>query len=88
MILFKDIGVGGLVVKSCPTLATPCIVPTRLLCPWDSPGHITGEGCNFFLQGIFPTQGLNLRFLQCRQILYQVNNQGSLLKNWDSVYSY
>ena len=37
--------------------------PTRLLCPWDSPGQNTGVGCPFFLQGIFPTQGLNLSLL-------------------------
>ena len=24
--------------------------PTRLLCPWDSPGKNTGEGCHFLLQ--------------------------------------
>ena len=34
--------------------------PTRLLCPWDSPGKNTGVGCHFLLQGIFPTKGLNL----------------------------
>ena len=28
-------------------------------CPWDSPGKNTGVGCHSFLQGIFPTQGLN-----------------------------
>ena len=33
--------------------------PTRLLCPWDYLGKNTGLGCHFFLQGIFPTQGLN-----------------------------
>ena len=33
---------------------------TRLLCPWDSPGKNTGVGCHALLQGIFPTQGLNL----------------------------
>ena len=33
--------------------------PTRLLCPWDSPGKNTGVGCHALLQGIFPTQGLN-----------------------------
>ena len=33
--------------------------PTRLLCPWDSPGKNTGVGCHFLLQGIFPTQGSN-----------------------------
>ena len=34
-----------------------------LLCPWDFPGKITGAGCHFLLQGIFLTQGLNLRLL-------------------------
>ena len=36
----------------------PCgLLPTRLLCPWDSPGKNTGVGCHALLQGIFPTQG-------------------------------
>ena len=26
--------------------------PTRLLCPWDSPGRNTGVGCQFLLQGM------------------------------------
>ena len=30
--------------------------PTRLLCPWDSPGKNTGVGSHFLLQGIFPTR--------------------------------
>ena len=38
--------------------------PTRLLCPWDSPGEYTGVGCHFLLQGIFLTQGQNLH-LSC-----------------------
>ena len=44
--------------------------PTRLLCPWDSPGKGTGVGCHFLLQGIFQTRGLNLGLLHCRRILY------------------
>ena len=36
------------------------LYPARLLCPWNSPGKNTGVGCHFLLQGIFPTQGLNL----------------------------
>ena len=40
--------------------------PTRLLCPWNSPGKNTGVGCHFILQGIFPTQGLNSRLLHLR----------------------
>ena len=31
--------------------------PTRLLCPWNSPGKNIGVDCHFLLQGIFPTQG-------------------------------
>ena len=37
--------------------------PTRLLCPWNFPGNNTGVGCHSILQGIFLTQGLNLRLL-------------------------
>ena len=37
---------------------------TRLLCPWDFPGRNTGVGCHFLLQGIFLTQGSNLRLLR------------------------
>ena len=32
--------------------------PTRLFCPWDSPGKITRVGCHFLLQGISMTQGV------------------------------
>ena len=37
--------------------------PTRLLCPWDSPGKNTGVGGHFLLQGIIPTQESNPRLL-------------------------
>ena len=37
--------------------------PTRLLCPWDSPGKNTGVVCHFLLQGILRTQGSNPRLL-------------------------
>ena len=36
---------------SCVLLCvTPWMQPTRLLCPWDSPGKNTGVGCHFLLQ--------------------------------------
>ena len=38
--------------------------PTRLLCPWNSPGKNTGVGCHFLLQGIFPTQALTSHLLR------------------------
>jgi len=54
--------------------------PTRILCPWDSPGKNTGVGCHALLQGIFPTQGSNpgikLRSLSCWHILYNLNPPG------------
>ena len=34
--------------------------PTRFLCLWNSPGKNTGVGSHFLLQGIFPSQGVNL----------------------------
>ena len=49
----------------------------RLLCPWGSPGNNTGVGCDFFLQGVFLTQGLNLGLLHCRQFLYRLSYQES-----------
>ena len=36
-----------------------CLQPSRLLCPWDSPGKNTGLDCHALLQGIFPTQESN-----------------------------
>ena len=50
-----------LVTKSYPTLLWPSGLPSpRLLCPWDFSGKNTAVGCHFLLQGIFPSQGLNL----------------------------
>ena len=45
--------------KPCLTLRPPGQLPTRLLCPWDSPDKSTGVGCHFLLQWIFLTQGSN-----------------------------
>ena len=42
------------------SLLPPGLLPTRLLCPWDSPGKITGVGCYSLLQGMFLTQGTPL----------------------------
>ena len=39
------------------------LYPTRLLCPWDSPGKNTEVGCCFLFQGIFLTQGSNPHLL-------------------------
>ena len=38
-------------LQPCPTVCDPIErQPTRLLCPWDSPGKNTGVGCHFLLQ--------------------------------------
>ena len=86
-----SVGIDAVVHKRglLPTLCVSCSVtsnslqphglkPTRLLCPWDSPGKNTGVGCHSLLQGIFLTQGPNPSFLHCRQILYCLSHQGSL----------
>ena len=55
------------------TLCDPMDCSPPDFCPWDFPGKNTRVDCHFLLQGIFPTQGSNLRLLSllhCRQILY------------------
>ena len=54
-------------------------VASRLLYPWDSPGKNTGVGCHALLLGIFLPQGSNPGLLHCRQILYHLSHQGSLM---------
>ena len=53
-----------------------------LLCPWDSPDKNTAVGSRALLQGIFPTQELNL-YLQhlqhCSQVFYPLNHLESPL---------
>ena len=70
---------GGLVTQSCLLSPPRGLWPPRLLCPWDSPGKNTGEGCHVLLEGIFPTQGSNPGLPPCRQILYQLSYQGSFI---------
>ena len=41
------------------------------------PRQDTGVGSHSLLQGILPTQGLNLGLLHCRQILRHLNHKGS-----------
>ena len=55
--------------QSCPTLCDPMDYPVH--------GINTGVVSHSLLQGIFPTQGLNLGLPHCRQILYQLSHQGS-----------
>ena len=43
-------------------------------------------GCHFLLQGIFLTQESNLSLLNCRWILYHLNQQRSSYFIYSSVY--
>ena len=43
---------------------TPWTIPTRLLCPRDSPGKSTGVGCRALLQGTSPTRGWSLHLFR------------------------
>ena len=38
-------------------------------------------GCHFLLQGIFPTQDLNLGLMHCRWIIYHLSHQGQSVMN-------
>ena len=49
--------------------------PTRVLCPWDSPGKNTGVTCHFLLQEIFPIHRSNPSLPHCRQNLYHLCHQ-------------
>ena len=64
--------------QSCLTLWDPMDRPysSRLFCPWDSPGNNTKK-CNFFLQGIFLIQGLNLHLQHWQVHSLSLNHQGS-----------
>ena len=51
--------------------------PHGLYSPWNSPGQNTRVGSLSFLQGIFPTQGLDPGLPHCRWIIYQLSHKGS-----------
>ena len=57
--------------------------PTRLLCPWDSPGKTTGVGCRALFQEIFPTQGLDARPLWL--LHWQVGKEPTASTTWGST---
>ena len=58
----------------------PCgLWPTRLLCPWDSPGKDTGVSCHFLLQG--SSWPRDPTFVSHKRILYAEPTEKSL--KWD-----
>ena len=52
-----------------------------------SPGKNTGVGRHALLQKIFPTQGLNLGLLHCKQILYHLSYRGVPISIYPSLFS-
>ena len=71
-------------LQSCMTLCDPMdCSPTRLLCPWDSPGKDNGVSCHALLQGIFPTQGSNLNRL-C--LLHWQAGFFTISATWEALY--
>ena len=54
--------------------------PHGLCSPWNFPGHNTGVGNLFLLQGIFPAQGSNPSISHCRQILLPAKLPGKPLE--------
>ena len=69
-----------LVAQSCLTLCNPmdCSPPGSPV-HGDSPGKNIGVGGHALLQGIFLAQGSNSDLPHCRQILYHLSPQGSLV---------
>ena len=65
------------VAQSCLTLQPHDCSPQVSSVHGDSPGKNTGVGYHALLQGVFSTQGSNPGLLNCRQILYHRNHQGS-----------
>ena len=69
-----------LVTQLYPTLCDPMeCSPQGSSVPGDSPGKNTEAGWHALLQGIFPTQGLNLGLPHFRWILYQLSHQGNII---------
>ena len=68
--------------------ATHGLQPTRLLCPWDSPGKSTGVGCHAFLQGFFPARGLNLCPLHWQVDSLPLHHRGSPVLDAAELYIY
>ena len=63
--------------ESCSVMSD-CLWPYGLYSPRNFTGHNTGVRSLSLLQGIFPTQGLNVGLPHCRQILYQLSHRGCM----------
>ena len=73
-----------LIAPSCLTFCDSVDQPTRLLCPWNSPGKNGGVGCYSLLQRIFLTQGSNTGLLHYRWILYRLSHRLAI-KSYEKI---
>ena len=68
-------------------LLQPCgLLPARLLCQWDFPGKNTRLGCQFLIQRLLPTQGLNLYLLHWQWYQWQRTCYSQALGRVPSIY--
>ena len=58
------------------------LYPTRLLCPWDSPGKNTGVGCHFLLQGNLLDPGIEPRCATLTGGFFTVELPGKATKSY------
>ena len=72
--LYVEVRKQSLVFRLCDTMDSS---PPGSFVHGDSPGKSTGVGCHFLLQGIFPTQGLNLCLLHWQADSLPLSHQGS-----------
>ena len=70
-------GGGGLFAKSCLTLTILWTLACQAPLSMRFSRQEYWSGFHFLLQGIFPTQESNPGLLHCRQILSQLNYNGS-----------
>ena len=70
----------------CLTLCDPLdCSPPGCSCPWNFSGENTGVGCCALLQGIFLTQGWNMRVLCLPHILDHQRHLGSPMNRHEKV---
>ena len=67
----------GSLISESHSVMSDCLQPRGLYSPW--PEYWSGFSL-LFLQGIFPTQGLNPGLPHCRWLLYQLSHKGSSRK--------
>ena len=71
-----------MLAQSHPTLCDPMdCSPSGSSGPWDFPGKHSAVGCCLLLQGIFPTQGLNLFLLHWQADSLPLSHLGSPFAN-------